>query len=499
MGVVKKKQSQEQGGKRARGHRRSLEVCLVASESVPLVKVGGLADVVGSLAKALWNCGVDVCVVLPWYKRQISSEGIEDIGIKITSPVGSEWIESNIYRKRVGNIDYFLIDCPKFFDRDGIYGDVDGDYLDNLERYSYFCKVVLELLLRLKKKWDVIHCNDWQTGLLPVFYRAFEYDKRGLSGVKFVFGVHNLMYQGLFAVEKFYLLGIPWSYFTYHGIEFYGKLNCLKAGLVYSDKVVTVSPTYAKEIQMPEYGYGLDGVLRSLKDRLVGILNGIDYDIWDPMRDPFLDAKYGVRGNRLYFKGKIQNRYGLVNQLNLRCGQQTMFIAMVSRLVEQKGIDIAVGAMDKLLSKGMELCFVVLGLGERRYVNMLKRLERKYPERVRCIFEFNEELAHKLYGSADVVLIPSRFEPCGLTQMIGMRYGCLPIARRTGGLIDSIPPDIGFLFDNTDINDLISSIENAVGVFALPGEWKKRVKSAMRLDFSWKASARKYVKLYKNL
>ncbi len=483
----------------SKARRTPLKVVFVASEAVPLVKVGGLADVVGSLPKALRRRGVDVLVILPEY-RAVKNSGwdVKETGIKVSSPIGSSWLEANIDSVEVDGVPFFLVRHDPYFDREGVYGENGEDYPDNLERYAFFNKITLELLKRLDYKPDVIHCNDWQTGLIPVFKDAFYSSDPFYEGVKTVFGLHNLAYQGLFPVEKFYLLGLDWSYFTYQGIEFYGRVNCLKAGLMYSDVIVTVSPRYAKEIQTPEYGWGLDGVLRSRRDKLFGILNGIDYEYWDPWKDPFIFEKFGMRGNKAYLKGKLVNKVRLLESEGLKVedGQRPL-VSIVSRLVHQKGIDLAVDAVSHLLESG-RLYFVVLGRGEPGLEQKLVHLQEKFPESVRVHLEFNEALAHQLYAGSDLILIPSRFEPCGLTQMIAMRYGTIPVVRRTGGLADTVDENVGFLFDKPETDELLSTLDvalNAVG----GKDWNKRIKLAMSKDFSWDRSAEEYLKLYSRL
>ncbi len=477
--------------------RKQIRVVFVASEAVPLVKVGGLADVVGALPKALSELGVSSIVILPSYSV-IDREAfdVRDTGIKISSPIGSHWLEASVEETEIGPVKYYLVRYDPFFARDGVYGTSSGDYPDNLERYAFFSKIALELLKRLDYRPDVIHCNDWQTGLLPLFKQAFYSEDPFYSSTKVVFAIHNIAYQGLFPVEKFYLLGLDWSYFTYQGIEFYGKGNCLKAGIVYADRVVTVSPRYAKEIQTPEYGWGLDGVLRTHKAKLEGIVNGIDCDYWNPWTDPYIPDKFGIRANRCFLKGKAVSKVRLLEELGLKgVGMLAVFIG---RLVEQKGIDILVSAFQEFLSReGVGL--VILGRGEARFESMVADLAGRFPEKVRSFLEFNEPLAHRLYAGADVVVIPSRYEPCGLTQMIGMRYGTLPVARRTGGLADTIPEDVGFLFDKPTEADLLSSLKSALEVFRDAEAWRERVKRAMKLDFSWSHSAREYKRMYEKL
>lgn len=491
----------ERSGLKSIKRRKKLKVAFVSPEALPLVKVGGLADVIGSLPVALSHLGVESIVVLPEYRMiRNGNWDIKDTGIRISSPVGSDWLEAKIDLVEVDPIKYYLVRYDPFFDRKGIYGE-EGDYPDNLERFSFFSKVVLELFKRIDFVPDIIHCNDWQTGLVPVFLQAFYGSDPFYSNSKVVFGLHNLAYQGLFPVEKFYLLGLDWSYFTYQGIEFYGKVNCLKAALVYSDAIVVVSPRYAQEIQTPEYGWGLDGVLRAQKNKLYGILNGIDYEYWNPWTDAFIYEKYGVRAGKVFLKGKLVNKTRLLEEECLGVDPNVMLIGFISRLVHQKGVDIAVDAIRKAFSNGLKdkVYFVALGEGDKEYEEALLSLAREFPENVRVHLEFNESLAHKIYAGADCILVPSRFEPCGLTQMIAMRYGSIPIVRRTGGLADTVSEDVGFLFDRPDGNELLSTIERALDVFVQQKEWQERVKRAMKEDFSWNKNAESYRKLYEKV
>ncbi len=478
--------------------KKQLKVAFITPESLPLVKVGGLADVMGSLPKTLAKLGVQPIVILPEYR--VIREGdwqIQDTGIRISSPVGFNWLEAMIDMVEIDSIRYYLVRYDPFFDRKGIYGE-EEDYPDNLERFVFFSKIALELLKRIDFVPDIIHCNDWQTGLVPVFLRAFYGPDPFYSNTKVVFGLHNLAYQGLFSVDKFYLLGLDWSYFTYQGVEFYGKLNCLKSGLVYSDAIVTVSPRYAQEIQTPEYGWGLDGVLRAHKNKLYGILNGIDYEYWNPWTDNFIYEKFGARGNRVFLKGKLVNKTRLLEEEGLNVDPNTLVIGLVSRLVHQKGIDVGIEGVRPLLQR-KKAYFIVLGKGEKQYEEALIDLSREFPDRVRVHLEFNEGLAHRIYAGSDVIIIPSRFEPCGLTQMIAMRYGCIPVARRTGGLADTISEKIGFLFDKLDGKELSSMLDYVLQVFADQDKWKERMKLAMKQDFSWERSAKAYKELFDKL
>ncbi len=475
-----------------------LKLAFISSEAVPLVKVGGLADVVGSLPKVLKSKSVEPIIVIPGYKSALAGlTEVVDTGITISSPVGANWIEARIKKVEINDIDYYLVCCDAFYNRDGIYGDKRGDYPDNLERFSFFCKVALELFKRIGFQPDILHCNDWQTGLLPVFKSAFYGNDPFYSSTKVVFAVHNLAYQGLFPVEKFYLLGLDWGYFTYQGVEFYGKLNCLKAGLIFSDAIVTVSPTYAYEIQTPDYGYGLDGVLRSQKQKIVGILNGIDYEKWNPLIDKFIYENYGLKAGRLYLKGKAVCKQSLLEEIGLAQSDKPLVI-MISRLVEQKGVDLIVTAMQVLL-KEKKCQFVVLGKGDEYYEDLVRKLGDSFSESCKVFLCFDEVLAHKLYAGADIITIPSRYEPCGLSQMIAMRYGTIPVVRKTGGLADTVSDKVGFLFDKPMVDELLSCLGKAITAYYDKKLWREMIKRAMMQDFSWNFSARKYLQLYRKL
>lgn len=455
-----------------------MKIAFVASEAVPYAKTGGLADVVGTLPKYLEKLGLSTAIILPRY-RGIEGEEILKTEIDIAGEK-----EIKFYKKD----NAYFIDYPDFFDRSGLYGTPTGDYPDNCERFTLFCKGALKLVEILKP--DIVHCHDWQTGLLPLYIR-----RAGLK-IKTVFTIHNLGYQGRFGSEKFNILGIEPEYFTPEGIEYYGGINLLKAGILYSDAVTTVSPTYANEIQSQEYGFGLDGVLRKEKNKLTGILNGIDYEVWNPQRDNLIYQCYND------YKGKQVNKIGITNECLF--DYKRPLLGMVSRIAGQKGFDILIKVLDDIIT--LNYNFIFLGFGDEEYSQKLKTFERSYPNRVMVNIKFDETLAHRIYAGSDFFLMPSRYEPCGLGQMISLRYGTVPIVHKTGGLADTVfqfnPQDFsgnGFLFEVYSRDALFATLKTAYEIYCNSALFETLSENCMKYDFSWNRSASEYKKLYSRL
>lgn len=459
----------------------------VACESVPFVKVGGLADVVGSLFKIFSK---NSFLFLPYYRRvkeKFKTEFLGEIDVffsdirkercKIFKPVD---FKNVIF---IGNDDYF--------DREEIYGPNGKDYPDNLERFSFFSKSICEVCKCLKIKIDIFHCNDWHTALLPLYLNLYYRDS--FQNTKTIFTIHNIAYQGIFGSEKFPFLGLPWDYFSMEEIEFYGKINLMKAGIIHSDLITTVSERFAEEIMTPEFGFKLDGLLRKYKDKITGIINGIDYQIWNPIFDEYIIKRYKTP------KNKIINKIYLQEKLSLKKGENIPLFGMVNRLVEQKGIDLVIENFDILMERDIQI--VILGEGEEKYKEKLSQISKKYLERFSFNIGFNEELAHQIYAGCDFFLMPSRFEPCGLGQMISLKYGTVPVVRRVGGLYDTVKDynEDGWGFTFYKDEEFISTIDRALTVYKDKKLWEKLVKKCMALDFSWKESAKKYKKLYEEL
>ncbi|MEW6170211.1 MAG: glycogen synthase GlgA [Candidatus Omnitrophota bacterium] len=455
-----------------------MKIVMCASEMVPFAKTGGLADVVGALPLALEDLKQEIIVIIPKYKT------INTQQFTITS------IGEDVDVAKIGkNIKVYLIKSSKYFDRDALYGTKTGDYPDNLERFSFFCKRALTLLKEINFKPDIIHCHDWQTALVPVYLKSIYKNDNFYSKLKTIITVHNLGYQGLFSKDEFPKLGLDWSYFNIDGLEFYDKVNLLKGGLMFADLINTVSPTYAKEIQTKEFGCGLEGVLLKRKDSLFGLLNGIDYSIWDPAKDKFILKKYSLSS----IKDKYVNKENLKKECGLAKKDVPLF-GIVGRLAEQKGLDILAEIIDKICH--LELQFVILGTGDLKYEKLLEEMAKKYPKVISYHIKFDDILAHKIYASSDIFVMPSKYEPCGLGQLISFKYGTIPLVFKTGGLADTVSSDNGFIFDEYSSKALLAIIKKALTKYRNKKTWSSLVKKAMELDFSWESAAEKYLELY---
>jgi starch synthase len=476
----------------------------------PLAKVGGLADVVGALPKELENLGCDVRVIIPLYNQV--KENLKNLELKAKNlrkeiTVCLDWLpfKGNVMEVNLNGLTVYLLKNDNFFNRDYIYSTPQGDYQDNDLRFGFLSLGALEIAKALDFKPDIIHCHDWQTALVPISlkWRRHVKDDPFFSESKVVFTIHNISYQGLFPKEILDKLGLPLYVFTPQGVEFYGKVSLLKGGIVYSDVVTTVSPNYAEEIKTPEYGNALDGILRwvSLEtNKLVGILNGIDYEVWNPMTDKALYVNYGVGD----INSKLKNKAELQNELRLYADEGKPLLGMVTRLTEQKGVDLVVEALPQIFD--LELQVAILGTGEEKYVRMIEYAKSRYKGNLSVVIGFNDEVARRIYAGSDMFLMPSRFEPCGLGQMIAMRYGSIPIVRGTGGLLDSVKDYTadkkngnGFVFHDFSKVSFLDALTRALPVYEKHEEWIGIVTRAMKEDFSWKRSSEKYLELYERL
>jgi starch synthase len=472
-----------------------LRILFIASEGLPFSKTGGLADVIEGLPKALVGHGHEVAVVLPRY-RGTKADAV--IVPSVTIPMGPRLrFPSIVGGSATSGVRYFFVDDPEYFDRDGLYGGRGGDYSDNAERYSEFCRVALEIA---KNFWpcDILHCHDWQTGLIPLFLRTSYAADAALKHLSVVFTIHNMGYHGQFGREALDRANIPASTFTPAGVEFYGSVNFLKAGLVYSDYLTTVSRKYAQEIQTPEFGYGLDGVVSARSDRLVGIINGVDYTLWNPEKDKLISAKYSARD----LTGKHACKQRLLELFQIPVEHLTKpVIGIVSRFADQKGFDLIAERAHELMQE--DLVLLVLGTGDRRYEDLFRSLAAAYPGRVGVKIAYDEAIAHKIEAGSDMFLMPSRYEPCGLNQVYSLKYGTVPIVRATGGLDDTIESfDVeqgtgtGFKFAEYSGRALVQCVRQALQYFADQRIWKRIQLNGMAQDFSWKASAAEYARLY---
>ena len=458
------------------------KVLMVAPEARPFAMTGGLADVAGSLPAALQALGNEVNVLLPAYRSVPLAQArrmYDDLPI---------WLAGTLYETSIYQIGaYYFLDCPELYDREGLYGNARGDYPDNHIRFAVLCRAALEVARRIFRP-QVIHCHDWHGALVPTFLRTIFAGDPTFAGIKTLLTIHNLGYQGLFPREALTEIGLDDSLFHPGALEFFGHVNLLKGGLLYSDALNTVSKRYAQEIQTPEYGFGLDGILRERSSVLAGILNGADYTTWNPETDPYIPAHFSredLSGKRIC-KETLADEFGLSRIRPL--------IGVISRLVDQKGTDLITKIGESLAKK--DLSFVLLGSGERKYEQAFLNLAVAHPTKVAVRIGYDDRLSHQIEAAADMFVMPSRYEPCGLNQIYSLRYGTIPIVRATGGLDDTIDEDTGFKFEDYGGEALLSAIQAALAEYRKPEQWTVRMLRAMSRDFSWNASAQEYSKLY---
>ncbi len=478
------------------------KILFATSEAQPLIKTGGLADVSGSLPLALSEQGLDVRLVLPAYpqavERAIPLDTVATIKISgISEPVRI------LEQKMEGNLHIYLVDAPSLFNRPGNpYTEATGrPWSDNAKRFASFCRAVTRIALdQAGLGWcpDVVHCNDWQTGLVPALL-AQEWDRPAT-----VFTIHNLSYQGTYDFSTFAQLMLPDNLWSPEGLEFHGNFSLIKGGLVFSDWITTVSPTYADEIRTAEFGYGLEGLLQHRSNRLVGVLNGIDYKIWDPSTDQHIEHNYDLNS----FADKQNNKLALQEKLGLEVNPNAILFGNIGRIVEQKGIDLIIDILPEIMQQ-KDVQLVILGSGEAHLEQTLKDAAQKYPGRCAVIIGYDEHLAHNIEAGSDCFLMPSRFEPCGLNQLFSLRYGTVPIVNRTGGLADTVvdlnPATMldktasGFVFDRPEADSLLDAVNRAIEYYRRPRQWwEKLALHGMRQDFSWDSSAAHYLAIYAN-
>lgn len=473
------------------------KVLFVSSEAYPLIKTGGLADVAGSLPRALIKQNQDVRLLLPAYPvvlEKVSKAKVIDEQLHYGQTV--QILETRLPGTRVT---VWLVNCPAAFDRPGTpYQDENGnEWPDNAFRFALFSQVAANIAMgfsQLSWKPDVVHCNDWQTALVPALLSIHK--KRPAT----IFTIHNLSYQGVFAKQTFKDLHLPAELWTLHGLEFHNQVSFIKGGLAYADRITAVSPTYANEIQTAEFGYGLNELLTYRKDKLSGIINGIDTDVWNPGTDACLKKKYNKRS----LAKKIENKIDLQLEMGLPSGKDIPLLGMVGRLVEQKGVDTILDALPTLLQLPIQI--VTLGTGERQFEARLTQLANKFPDKLKVIISYDECLSHKIEASSDIYLMPSKFEPCGLNQLYSLRYGTIPIVRNVGGLADTVinatklnidnHSATGFYMADNKPSSLISSVQSAIKLYQDTATWKQLQLNAMAQDFSWEKSAEKYIDLY---
>ncbi len=475
---------------------------MLASEAVPLVKTGGLADVVGTLPIELARLGHEVRLALP---RYIGSDTAA-VKLKRASTVAVPWrgahLEVGIERGTLGGgaVSLTCIRYDPFFARQGLYGEDGLDYPDNLDRFALFCRAVMEACRRPRRPPDVLHAHDWQAALAVVYLKTLYRNDPAWARTRALFTIHNIGYQGRFPVSTYDTTGLPWSEYTPERLEYYGQVNLLKGGLVHADILNTVSPTYAREIQTAEFGYGLEGVLQARQDRLFGVLNGIDDRVWNPATDPHLPARYSADD----LSGKRACKRALQADMKLPV-RDVPLVGLVSRLALQKGIDLVVDILPDLLDLDVQM--VVLGSGDLLYHTLLAEISERHRDKLAVRLAFDEPLAHRIEAGADLFLMPSRYEPCGLNQQYSLRYGTVPVVRTTGGLADTVVPyapgvrsgaaATGFSFEKPDPDVLLSTLMLALRVYRDKEAWTGLMRRGMQQDCSWQRSARQYVDLYR--
>lgn len=478
-----------------------MKVAFLASEVIPYAKTGGLADVAGALPKFLAGLGAEVRVLMPLY-REVRKKGLplEPVLTGARLDMGGRDLDYGVRSLKADGVTFLFLDRPEFFDREALYGTPAGDFPDNGERFAFFCRAALETLRATGFAPDVLHGHDWQSALTFAYLKTVYAADPFFTRTRTLFTIHNLAYQGLFDREVLARVGLPESLFSMDGLEFYGQVNALKAGILYATAVTTVSPRYSREIQTPEFGCGLDGLLRARSGALSGILNGVDYKDWDPATDKLIPRNFTPAD----LSGKAACREALAREFGLDAPAGRPIVGMVTRLAGQKGLDIVCDALDDLL--GLDVSLAILGTGDQKIQDFLLAAQKKNPTRIGLKIAFDERIAHTIYAASDIFLIPSRYEPCGLTQMYAMKYGSVPVVRATGGLDDSVQDfdartgrGNGFKFADAAPAPLVEAVGRALAAFRRPDEWPVLVGNAMAADFSWTRSAAAYLALYGKL
>lgn len=483
-------------------HPLNLRVTSVSSEMVPLAKTGGLGDVCGALPRALESLGCRCSAFLPGYRSALNCGlPIEATDLYFSVPVANNLVSCRILKTRLpgSHVDVYLVDQPKYFDRSGLYGDGHGEYRDNCERFAFFCRATIEAIHRLDLRPDVVHCHDWQAGLIPAYLDARLGNYDWMDHAASVMTIHNLAYQGRFWHLDMPLTGLDWKYFNWEQLEYYGDLNLMKSGLVFADHLTTVSPTYSREITRPEHGCGLDSILANRKSELTGIVNGVDYGQWDPATDPHLPANYDESN---WSQGKAVCKSALQSELQLELSASAPLIGIVSRLAGQKGWDLILPLLRRWLPRH-DVQWAILGAGDKNYENELRDLADMYPQKIAARLEFSEALAHRIEAASDLFLMPSRYEPCGLNQLYSLKYGSVPVVHATGGLVDTVVPTTaetlregratGFVFSDYSLEGLEKALQEALDFFLhRRQQWSQIVTTGMRDDWSWQRSAEQY-------
>ena len=476
-----------------------MRILIVSPEANPFARTGGLAEVISDLAESLVKSGHETKVVLPLY-RQAREAGVplSFTGVTFTIPLSLKNLVAEIYRATLpSGVEYLFIGQDTFFNREGLYGTAYGDFEDNAERFIFFSRAVVEMIEIMDLALDICHCQEWQSGLVPVYFRTLYHERPRLQRLPVVYTVHNVGYQGIFSAYDLPLTGLGWELLTPKALEFYGKINLMKGGLVFADLINTVSSKYREEIMTPEFGFGLEGVFQERAAELVGILEGVNYDRWDPRRDPYLTASYSPDN----LEGKKTCKAHLMQHFGLDLPLTRPLVGMNTRLVERKGIDLVENILEDMMQ--LEVGFVLQGTGEERHQYMLQEIAAKYPGRIGLAISYSEELAHRLIAGTDLFLMPSRYEPCGLDQLYCLRYGTVPIVRATGGLDETIQEynpatgeGNGFKFNGYTPAELLAAVHRALKLYENPPAWENLLRKNMALDFSWDTVTPKYIALY---
>ncbi len=478
-----------------------LKILFATPEAVPFAKTGGLADVAGALPKSLRARGCEVKLVMPYY-RMVKDSGLphQYLGEEIEASLGGEKLRADVYLGHLNqDIPVYFIGREEFFDRESLYSTPKGDYFDNAERFIFFSKAVLNLCQRIGFSPDILHHHEWQTGLIAAYLKSTLRSDPFYSHTAAVFTVHNIAYQGLFKKEKFALTGLPAEMYNPEGIEFWERVNFMKAGIVYADAINTVSKKYSEEIQTPEYGYGLEGILRKKKANLYGILNGVDYEDWDPSHDTHLATRYDLKD----ISGKKECKKDLLKEFRLPPSLENVpLLGMISRLADQKGFDLLAEILEPLFA--LDIGFILLGTGEQKYHDLFAQVAQKYPQKAGVRSAYEDRLAHKIEAGADFFLMPSKYEPCGLNQIYSLKYGTIPVVRATGGLDDTIlhydpatRKGNGFKFSRYDSKEFLNTLKGAIRFYSQPEHWRQLLQNAMSADFSWDKSADAYLQVYR--
>ncbi|MCC6543914.1 MAG: glycogen synthase GlgA [Nitrospirae bacterium] len=481
--------------------KKKLTILYCTPEVTPFSKTGGLGDVAGSLPRALSSAGCDVRIITPKYAGiSDSTYKLKKVIDNIPVRIGTREEAGGLYEGKLpgSKVPVYFVSSSKYFLRKDLYQENGKDYDDNLERFSFFSMMALHSMGYMGCQPDIIHCNDWQTALIPVYLKTV----MKAMDIGTLFTIHNIGYQGLFKREQLPITGLDWKLFNIKGLEYFGQINLLKGGIIYSDIVTTVSPSYSREIQTEEYGCGLEGVLQERRKDLYGIINGVDYDEWDPSQDNHISVNYSIKtiGRKKECKKELQKKCGLPVK-------DKPLIGMVSRLDDHKGYDILAEIMDELMQLDVQM--VMLGTGKAKYQDLFKKYEKKYPDKLSLNLFFDNTLAHMIEAGSDLFLIPSKYEPCGLSQLYSLKYGTIPVAHKTGGLSDTITDFVpsavadnkatGFLFSHYSPDDLLKAVLLSLYVYEDKATWKKLVTTGMKADYSWTQPAREYIRLYEKL